>query len=203
MTRFLPLACFASLIFLAPPAGQAAPLEVKPYRIAPGATYTYKPSPEGPGIAGGMPSAFELDFGVAGTFAVEYDRMAFTARLLNLDLVLTGNEAVQMNPPAFTPVTADRVEEFLVARLFDNLFVAAPLDQYQERTYDNFYLYDFLQGAIRLQGGFDVTPVDGPAMLFDASAQLIPEPVAAALLGVALALAAVGAPAHLRQPARK
>jgi hypothetical protein len=139
-----------------------------------------------------MPSAFELDFGVAGTFAVEYDRMAFTARLLNLDLVLTGNDAVQMNPPVFTPVTADRVEEFLAARLFDNLFVAAPLDQYQEQTYDNFYLYDFLQDSIRLQGGFDATPADGAAMLFAVNAQLVPEPAGAAMMGVTLAGAFAG-----------
>jgi len=196
MIRSTVLGLFAAMGLLGfAAAANAADPELKPYFIQPGSTYTYKPSPEGPGIPGGQPSAYELDFGVGGTFTVEYDRMADTARLLNVELVLTGNEAVQMNPPnAFVPVTADRVEDWLEARpLFHNLFVLAPWDQYQAEDPPGLYLFDFLQGSVRLEGGYDHTPADGDAMLFDINAgeQPIPEPGALALAGIALTLAAV------------
>jgi len=193
MIRSTVLGLFAALGLLGfTAAANAADPELKPYFIQPGSTYTYKPGPEGPGIPGGQPSAYELDFGVGGTFTVEYDRTVYTARLLNVELVLTGNEAVQMNPPnAFLPVTAERVEDWLEARLFHNLFVAAPWDQYQAEDPPGLHLFDFLQGSVRLEGGYEHTAADGDGMLFDINAreQPIPEPGVFALAGIGLALA--------------
>jgi len=189
-TVFVRIAAMAVLGFAA--AANAADPEFKAYLIQPGSAYTYKPGPEGPGIPGGQPSDYELDFGVHGTFTVEYDRMADTARLLDVELMLAGNEAVQMNPPnAFLPVTADRVDEWLEARLFHNQFVLAPWDQYQAENPTGLYLIDLLQGSLWLKGGYDHTPADGDAMLFDVNAReaVIPEPGSFALAAAALALA--------------
>jgi hypothetical protein len=154
--------------------------------------YTYKPSPEGPGITGGQPSAYQLDFGVAGAFSVEYDDVATTARFLNVELVLTGNEAIQMNPPPFTPVTADSVEQWLEDRLLFDIFTLAPWTEYHDRTFPNFALLDF-DGSVLVRGGFDHTSADGTAMNFNISARLIPEPAAGALIGLALAATATAA----------
>jgi len=187
---FLCLTVAVGVLDLAETAKLAAE-EVVPYVIEPGSIYTYKPSPW-LSIPGGEPSPYQLDFGVNGTLSIEYDRMAATARLLNVELVLTGNEAVQMNPPyELMPVTADRVEDWLEARLFHNLFVLAPVDQYQAENPSGLYLYDFLNGAVQLQGGYDITFVDGDGMLFNVAARVtpIPEPGSLALAGIALIFA--------------
>src|SRR5688572_12512722 len=80
------------------------------YQINPGGLYRYLPSPF-ISIPGGMPSETQLDFGIGGTFDYRLDTTAEEARLLNLNLFLTGNEAIQSSPPPVAPVTADRVEE--------------------------------------------------------------------------------------------
>ena len=43
---------------------------VQRYAIGPGGEYTYLPSPKGPGIGGGMPSAHELEERVEDWFEV-------------------------------------------------------------------------------------------------------------------------------------
>jgi hypothetical protein len=119
------------LTHLAKDRASAQSIEVRSYQILPGSMYTYKPSPW-VGIPGGMPDPFRLEFGVDGAFDVEFDDTADTARLVNMQLALTGNEAVQMNPPLISPVTADRVEDRLEERVLHNQFVAGPHEQYKD-----------------------------------------------------------------------
>src|SRR5690242_8166290 len=82
------------------------------YQINPGGQYQYKPSPW-VGIPGGVPSQYELDFGIGGTFTYELDTTAKTARLLNLNLVLTGNEAIQAQSPPPGLVNAANIERYV------------------------------------------------------------------------------------------
>jgi hypothetical protein len=149
--------------------------QVQRYRINPGGQYTYFPSPFAGGIPGGQPSDFELDFGVSGFFNVEYD--SEMARFLDVDILLTGNEAVQDNPPAGTLVTAERVAMWLEGRLMELLPNLPPWDEYADHSHSDLHLLDF-GGSVLLQGGYDARPVDGDGLLFELSATAVPEPAA-------------------------
>jgi hypothetical protein len=154
------------------------------YQINPGGEYQYKPPSFGPGIPGGMPSNYELDFGISGTFVYEFDTAGPTARLMNLNLVLTGNEAIQANPPGNQPVTADRVEAYLASHTFVEDFIGG-LVHLESSTHPDLKLTDGLNGTLAINGGFDATPVDGPGMDFQFSAVVVPEPGAPVLLATA------------------
>jgi hypothetical protein len=173
------------------PAGLPAQETVQ-YAISPGSQYTFKPSPF-IGIPGGQPSEFQLDFGVSGFFTVEYDNPADTARILSADIALFGNEAIQNNPPnGFTPVTAARVASYLEERLFAEFQVAGEFVEYAAQQPTGLRLRDFLNGVLTLTGGFDHTPVDGTAMLFNVSASVVPEPASLILVLVAAIYLTVG-----------
>jgi hypothetical protein len=161
--------------------------ELKRYEITPNGMYTFLPGPEGPGIPGGMPNPFRLDFGISGFFTLEYDEVM--ARLLDLDLTLTGNQPIQENPPGILPVTSERVADWLEARDFEKQPVAGPFDLYTDETFPGLSLIDTLNGMIRLEGGFDATPVDGTGMQFSLNAIAIPEPDALQLACTAGTLA--------------
>jgi hypothetical protein len=185
------LILFASLILMFAAATALAEITQTKYLIHPGGQYTYKPSPEGPGIPGGVPNAFELEFGIGGTFVYELDTAGpTTARLLNIDLVLTGNQAIQESPPAGATVTADRVEEFLGSHTFVEDFIGG-LVHLQSSTHEDLKLTDGLNGNLSINGGFDNTPADGIGLQFDFSAVAIPEPAGIALVATA-ALALLG-----------
>lgn len=143
------------------------------YQIDPGGHYTYKPSPEGSGIPGGAPNAYELDFGIAGTFVYELDLANSTARFHDLNLTLTGNESIQANPPTLTQVTADRVADYLAGQQFVEDFIGGLL-HLKSSTSDDLKLTDGLNGNIMLHGGFDATPADGVGLLFNFSAIALP-----------------------------
>ena len=153
------------------------------YQILPGGQYEYKPSPWLP-IPGGTPSPSALGFGIGGTFVYELDATAKTARLLDLNLTLTGNEAIQAAPPLLAPVTGDRVEAYLASHLFVEDFVGGGL-HLESSTRPNLKLTDGLNGALSLVGGYDTTPIDGDALRFEFRAVAIPEPAAATLLAAA------------------
>jgi hypothetical protein len=172
-----------SLLTLAAPV--AAAVTQTTYQINAGGQYEYKPSPW-VGIPGGVPSPYELDFGIGGTFVYELDTTAETARLLNLNLFLTGNEPIQAAPPDFTPVTADRVETYLANQLFVEDFIGGLL-HLESSTVPGLKLTDGLNGNIAITGGFDMTPVDGHGMQFQFSAHAIPEPSCFVLLATAAA----------------
>jgi hypothetical protein len=179
---------FASLVLTTAAATAAAEITQTIYQINPGGQYTYKPSPF-LGIPGGMPSEYELDFGIGGTFVYEFDTARTRARLLNINLTLTGNEAIQAAPPPLARVTADRVEEYLASHTFVEDFIGGLL-HLESSTHEGLKLTDGLNGTLTITGGFDATPVDGTGVLFDFSALAIPEPAGIALVApAALALA--------------
>jgi hypothetical protein len=161
----------------------AAAVTQQTYQINPGGSYQYKPSPF-VGIPGGMPSAYQLDFGIGGTFDYRLDTAAQTAQLLNFNLALTGNEAIQAAPPDFAPVTAERVETWLAGHTFVEDFIGGLL-HLESSTDPGLKLTDGLNGNIAIDGGFDNTPVDGTGMLFQFSAVVVPEPACATLFATA------------------
>lgn len=169
--------------FLATSAGTtAAAITQTTYRLFPGGQYTYKPSPW-VGIPGGVPSDYQLDFGVGGTFVYELDTAGPAARLLNLNLTLSGNEAIQAAPPPFAVVTADRVEECLASHAFVEDFIGGLL-HLESSLHPGLKLTDSLSGHVSISGGFDATPVDGHGLLFNFSAKAIPEPGGMALVAL-------------------
>ncbi len=157
-----------------------AAVDVQQYALDAGSKYSYLPSPFLP-IPGGMPSETELEFGVSGLFSVEYDRMANTAKFLDLDLTLSGNEAVQNDPPPYGLVTADRLEEWLAGRLFELEPLGAPINLYLDQTLEGLAFTDFLVGRVTLTGGYNATFVDGDGIEFAWSAAAVPEPTTFAL----------------------
>jgi hypothetical protein len=182
---------FTSLLLTTAAATAAADITQTIYQINPGGKYAYKPSPFGPGIPGGMPSAYELDFGIGGTFVYELDTAGPTARLLNLNLTLTGNDAIQATPPPIVPVTADRVEEYLASHTFVEDFIGGLL-HLESSTHEGLKLTDGLNGNLAISGGFDATPVDGTGMLFNFSAFAIPEPAGIVLVATAALVLVAG-----------
>jgi hypothetical protein len=175
----------AALILLALAAAPtAAAVTQQLYQINPGGDYQYFPSPEGPGIPGGMPSNFQLDFGIGGTFTYEFDTAGPTARLLDLNLFLTGNEAIQAAPPPFGRVTADRVETYLASHTFVTDFIGG-LIHLESSTHPNLKLTDLVNGNLAIFGGYDNRPVDGDGLDFQFSARVVPEPVNVLLITTA------------------
>jgi len=162
----------APLVFATAAATAAADVTRGIYQINPGGEYRFMPSPEGPGIPGGDPSDFRLDFGIGGWFVHELDLAVPTARLLHLNLTLTGNEAVQADPPSWGVVTADRVEEYLAGHTFVEDFIGGLL-HLESSTIDGLKLTDGLNGDLALNGGFDSTPSDGEGILFNFSATAV------------------------------
>jgi hypothetical protein len=177
------------LSIIAAPAG--AVVIQQTYAVNPGGVYQYLPSTFGAGIPGGMPSNYQLDFGIGGTFVYELDTTAQTARLLDLDLILTGNEAIQAEPPPVAPVTADRVETYLASHTFVEDFIGGLLHLKSSST-PGLKLTDTLSGSLLIRGSFDSRPLDGDGLNFQFSASVIPEPTAISLL-------AIGAVAILRR----
>lgn len=166
------------ILMLAAPA--RAVVTQQAYQINAGGSYQYTPGPEGLGIPGGMPSDFQLDFGIGGTFLYELDTSGPTARLLNLNLVLTGNEAIQAAPPIVLPVTVNRVGTYLANQVFVEDFIGGLL-HLESATVPGLKLTDSLNGNLTIIGGYDDTPVDGDGLNFQFSARSIPEPSTCAL----------------------
>lgn len=177
----LATALFLLSLALAP---AAAAVTQTTYQINAGGQFEYKPPSFGPGIPGGMPSDYELDFGIGGTFVYELDTVGPTARLLNPNLFLTGNETIQAAPPGFGLVTADRVETYLASHLFVEDFIGGLL-HLESSTVPGLKLTDGLNGNVTITGGYDATPVDGDGIRFQFSAVAIPEPAGIALFATA------------------
>jgi hypothetical protein len=177
----------ALLIALLTVAPAAAEVTQQLYAINPGGDYQYFPSMLGPGIPGGMPNNYQLDFGIGGTFVYEYesDFTGETARLLNLNLFLTGNEAIQAAPPPVAPVTADRVEAYLASHTFVTDFIGG-LIHLESSTHPNLKLTDAVTGNIFIFGGYDARPVDGDGVHFQFSAHAIPEPATITMCATAV-----------------
>jgi hypothetical protein len=69
----------ALLVFAIIAAPAAAAVIQQTYAVNLGGVYQYLPSTFGPGIPGGMPSNYQLDFGIGGTFVYELDTTTQTA----------------------------------------------------------------------------------------------------------------------------
>ena len=169
------------LLFAAAPAAVAVTQQL--YQINPGGLYQYFPSGFVP-IPGGMPSEYQLDFGVGGTFVYEFDTAVPSARLLNLNLFLTGNQAIQAAPPPVAPVTADRVETYLASHTFVTDFIGG-LVHLESSRHPGLKLTDAVNGNLAIFGGFDIRAIDGDGMNFQFSARAVPEPAAIPLLTMA------------------
>lgn len=154
-----------------------------PYNINSVGHYGYQPSPEGPGIPGGAPNNYQLNFGLSGTFTFELDTAGPTARLLDLNLVLTGNEAIQAAPGDFHPVTADRVEAWLASQTFVQDLIGGML-HFESSSVPGLKLGAGPGRGLGVSGGFNHTPADGTAMQFHFGAIRVPEPASAALLAL-------------------
>lgn len=173
----------ALLVLLLAAAPAAAAVTQQLYQINPRGLYQYFPSGFVP-IPGGMPSERQLDFGIGGTFVYEFDTAVPNAKLKNLNLFLTGNEAIQASPPPVSPVTADRVESYLASHTFVTDFIGG-LVHLESSIHPNLKLTDGVNGGLAIFGGYDIRPVDGDRMHFQFSARAIPEPAAISLLAVA------------------
>lgn len=162
--------------------------QVQRYLIRPGSQYMYLPSGFGPGIPGGEPSPYQLDFGISGSFRVEYDD-AEKARLLDFDLDLSGNEIVQEDALPFSLVRGDVVADWLEERMLVRADDAptGPWTEYADERFTGFRLRDFSNGDVTLRGGFDSRRADGSGINFDVTAVAIPEPSTFALAFLAVA----------------
>ncbi|TWT90656.1 hypothetical protein Mal64_10500 [Pseudobythopirellula maris] len=171
---------FAAAALLA--VSTAAPLmqaETLRYAIDPGGRMTYFPSPFTP-IDGCQPNSAECEFGVSGSFSVDYDSTTDSAVLLDLDLMLTGNDAVQIAPPVATLTSKLAVEAYLASRQFDDLPTAGPFDTYTDQSHPALVLTSFNNG-VSLAGGYDTRAMDGDGVVFILTASVIPEPASLAL----------------------
>jgi hypothetical protein len=179
--KYITVAAFVLMLIAAP---AAAVVTQTPYQVNLGGAYQYLPSQFGPGIPGGVPNNYQLDFGIGGAFVYELDSAGPTARLLNLNLFLTGNEPIQAAPPVASPVTADRVETYLASHAFVEDFIGGLL-HLKSSIHPNLKLTDGLNGHIAIRGGYDNRPADGDGLQFEFSAVAVPEPAGVALLAAA------------------
>ncbi len=151
------------------------------YLIDPGGTYTFVSSPEGLGIPGCAPSDFVCAFGLDGSFSLSVDAGSRSARLVDVDLTLIGNERIQQTS-TISLVTADGVASWLEERQFEEglptglprgLPTLAPYTGYLDLTFPGLVLIDFLNGVVTLSGGYNHTFFDGDSVQFDLSAVVL------------------------------
>jgi hypothetical protein len=152
---------------LAPPHARALVVD---YAVRPGSEYTYLPSDSAP-IPGCEPDELACRFAVLGRFRVDYDQSAGWASLLNLELDLIGNAAIQETAPPGTIVTAGSVADLLSGRVLDQLPVLGPFDLYSD---GDFYLW-VIGSHVTLSGGYDNRAAGADAVHVDFVAHRVPE----------------------------
>jgi hypothetical protein len=182
--QFYALCLIAGVLVL----GRSTPADAQRYEIDPGGSYTFLPSPESLGIPGCAPSDFECAFGLDGSFSLSVDAGSGSAKLVDVDLTLIGNEGIQQTS-TFSLVTAEGVAVWLEDRSFENLITAGPFEVFADETHPNLQLTDFLNGTVTLSGGFNNTPSDGDGVQFELTAEVVPEPSSVFLFAVGLAVA--------------
>jgi hypothetical protein len=146
------------------------------------ARFTYFPSPEGPGIPGGVPNPFELHFGMQGTFVIE-ELPNNAGDITQANLILVGNDAAFQNDPA----RRAKIEESARRILLDAMFSVErgpPLDRTAFRAAfppfgRDLTLEFFRQTLQQMDGGPDTRAVDGDGVLYTYP---IPEPATIVLL---------------------
>jgi hypothetical protein len=138
------------------------------------ARFTYLPSPEGPGVPGGIPDAYVLHFGMQGMFTIT-ELPNNQGDITQADFILLGNETAFQNNPqrrAQLEATARQI-------LLDTAFTVErgpPLDRTVFRgdiAGPDLVLEFFRQSLVRMEGGPDQRPVDGEGFQYSYP---IPEP---------------------------
>ena len=168
----IPLSAFAQTSFALEPAT---------------ARFTYFPSPEGPGIPGGVPDPFELHFGIQGTFVVE-ELPNDMGDITQANFILLGNELAFQNDPARRAAIEETARQILLSAMF-SVERGPPLDRTVFRADfpglgRDLTLEFFRQTLVRMDGGPDNRAADGIGVLYSYP---IPEPAARALLLIACA----------------
>jgi hypothetical protein len=138
------------------------------------ARFTYFPSGEGPGVPGGVPSAYELHFGMQGMFTIE-EQPNDQGDITQAAFVLLGNEAAFQNNPQRRAQLEETSRQILLTAMFD-VERGPPMDRTVFRSGDDgpdLVLEFFRQTLVRMDGGPDQRPVDGEGFLYSYP---IPEP---------------------------
>jgi hypothetical protein len=146
------------------------------------ARFAYFAAAEGSGIPGGVPNNFRLHFGVQGTFTIQ-ELAGDQGEATEADFVLVGNDAALQNKPQIRA----EIEAFARSLLLDSMFSlqrGPPLDRTVFRAeFDGFgpdlEIEFFRQTLVRMEGGPEFRPVDGPGGQF---AYPIPEPLTVTLI---------------------
>jgi len=145
------------------------------------ARFTYFPSPEGPGVPGGVPDPFELHFGMQGMFTLE--ELPNQGDITQADFILLGNEAAFQNDPARRAQLEETARQILLTAMF-SVEHGPPMDRTVFRADFNDFGPDlvlefFRQTLVRMEGGPDQRPVDGQGFQYSYP---IPEPATVVLI---------------------
>jgi len=144
------------------------------------ARFIYFPPSFGPGIPGGVPSEYELHFGMQGMFTLE-QLPNNQGDITETDIVLLGNEAAFQGNPAGRAQIQETARQILLNTLF-TAERGPPLDRTVFRgdvSGPDLVLEFFRQSLVSMHGGPDLRPVDGAGYQY---AYPVPEPSAMALL---------------------
>ena len=142
------------------------------------ARFTYFPSPEGPGVPGGVPGAFELHFGMRGTLTID-EQPDDRGKVTLADFVLVGNEAAFQGDPQRRAQLEETSRQILLTEEFA-VEHGPPLDRTVFRADvagPDLVLEFFRQQLVRMDGGPDQRPVDGEGYRYSYP---VPEPTTAA-----------------------
>jgi hypothetical protein len=160
------LCLIAAVICLATPILSVAQLNLT--LSADTARFVYFPPPRGSGVAGGVPSPFELHFGIQGSFVLT-DLPGDQGDITQANFTLVGNETALANDPQLRADLETTAEQLLLSAPFtiergpslDRTVYRAPFVEGRELE-----LEFFRQTLVRMEGGPDSRPVDGPAFQY-------------------------------------
>jgi hypothetical protein len=146
------------------------------------ARLTYFAGAEGSGVPGGFPNAYELHFGMQGSFTLEV-LPSGQGDITQADFTLVGNEAAFQGNPADRALIEGEARQILLTAMF-SIERGPPLDRTVFRADFNdigpdLVLDFFRQTLVSMEGGPDLAEVDGPGYRYTYP---VPEPVTVILL---------------------
>jgi hypothetical protein len=153
------------------------------------ARFTFFPSAKGNGVPGGVPNAFELHFGMQGSFTLE-ELPNNQGDITQADFALIGNEAAFQADPGERALIEETARQILLTAEF-SLERGPPLDRTVFRAElegigKDLVLEFFRQTLVSMDGGPDLSAVDGPGYRYTYP---VPEPATVFLLVAACACA--------------
>jgi hypothetical protein len=151
------------------------------------ARFTFFPGAEGIGVPGGVPNAFELHFGMQGSFSLD-ELPNNQGDITTADFVLVGNEAAFQGRPGERAFLEETSRQILLTAMF-SVERGPPLDRIVFRAEfeghgQDLVLEFFRQSLVRMDGGPELTAVDGPGYRYTYP---VPEPATVLLLLAACA----------------